>query len=500
MSVAVELSVAPPGWGTSPGDRATTGLRSHEAGQRSRAPRPPNVGDVVAHKYRLVGLLGRGSMGEVWLAHHLTLHENVAIKLLAHNATEITAEDASRAATRLQFEAQVAARLCRRTRHIVQVTDHGEAEGQAYLVMEPLEGMTLEARLMLCEWLPLSSVQVIVRQVARALEQAHVERVLHRDLKPSNLFLTKDEDGELLVKVLDFGIARAIHRESSMASLATGPGVVCGTPGYLSPEQARGEAWLDARCDLWALATIAYEALTNELPVSGCTPDELYKSAWMGATVPIRQRRPDLPRAIEAFFERAFAQDINERFATAQELFRGFDDACANGAQALPVAPTLASPTPRSPRSPQAATPEKLTDSAHPRRRMALLAALAFVPLVAALVAEVGLGSRARLHSTQEASPTSSAPGIEVLDPTEQPDPAGSGPTAAEEQQTNDVTSSLPTRAPRATAPRATAPRDPRVSQSTPSVHPDHHPSSPTGAPVSSAAPSAVVRDRSDVL
>jgi serine/threonine protein kinase len=496
MSVAVDLSIAPPGRGTSPGERAITGLRSHEVGQRSGVPRPPNVGDVIADKYRLVRLLGRGSMGEVWLAHHLTLHENVAIKLLAHGAMEVTAEDASRAATRLQFEAQVAARLCRRTRHIVQVTDHGEAEGQAYLVMEPLEGMTLEARLMLCEWLPLSSVQVIIRQVARALEHAHVERVLHRDLKPSNLFLTKDEDGELLVKVLDFGIARTIQRESSVGSLATGPGVVCGTPGYLSPEQARGEPWLDGRCDLWALATIAYEALTNELPVSGSTPDELYKNAWMGATIPIHERRPDLPRAVGAFFERAFAQDINERFATAQELFRGFDDACANGAQALRVAPTLASPTPRSPRSPRAATtPEKLEDSAHPRRRMALLAGLAVVPIVAALAAEIGLGSWAHLHSAQGARPTPSAPGIEAPEPMEQPDPAGPGPTAAEEQQTNDLTSSLPMR-----APRATAPRDPRVSQSTPSVHPDHHPSSPTGAPVSTAAPSAVVRDRSDVL
>jgi serine/threonine protein kinase len=495
MSVAVELSVAPPGRGTSPGERAATGLRSHEVGQRSRVPSPPNVGDVVAHKYRLVRLLGRGSMGEVWLAHHLTLHENVAIKLLAHTATEITAEDATRAATRLQFEAQVAARLCRRTRHIVQVTDHGEAEGQAYLVMEPLEGMTLEARLMLCEWLPLSSVQVIVRQVARALEHAHVERVLHRDLKPSNLFLTKDEDGELLVKVLDFGIARTIHRESSMASLATGPGIVCGTPGYLSPEQARGQAWLDGRCDLWALATIAYEALTNELPVSGGTPDELYKSAWMGATVPIRQRRPDLPPAIEAFFDRAFAAEISERFATAQELVRGFDDACANGAQAepvsrAPVSPTLVSPTPRSRRSPQAATtPEKLTGSAQRRRRMALLAALAFVPLVAA----VGQSSRARLDSSQEARPTPSAPGIEALEPSEPPapaasdPPAGSGPAAAEAPQTNEVTSSPPMRAPHATAPRGTSPHD-------------HRPSTPTGVPVSSAAPAPVVRDRSDVL
>jgi|HubBroStandDraft_1064217.scaffolds.fasta_scaffold00929_10 eukaryotic-like serine/threonine-protein kinase len=495
MSI-VKRSVAPAGRGISLGICVAAGPRPHEVQQGSIVMNTRNVGDVIAGKYRLLSLLGRGSMGEVWLAHHQTLHENVAIKLLARALEAASTEDASRAATRLQFEAQVAARLCRRTRHIVQVTDHGDADGLAYLVMEPLEGMTLEARLMLCEWLPLSSVQVIVRQVARALEHAHAERVLHRDLKPSNLFLAKDEDGELLVKVLDFGIARTIHRESSIASLSTGPGVVCGTPGYLSPEQARGQAWLDGRCDLWALATVAYEALTNELPVSGCTPDELYKSAWMGAIVPIRQRRPDLPRAVEAFFDCAFAQDIAHRFATAQELVRGFDDACANGAQAEPVSSTLLSHTLPSRRSPQASTrAEKRRGSAHPRRRAALLMALSFVPLVAALAAEVARQSQAHLGSSQEGRPAPSAT-TETPKPSEPADPAAPSPTAAAARPTNDVTSS-----PRTRLPRGTAPPDSRGSESLlPSVRPESHASSPTGAPVPSAAPAQVVRDRSDVL
>jgi serine/threonine-protein kinase len=415
-------------------------------------------------------------MGEVWLAHHQTLHENVAIKLLTRSLTEATTEDASRAATRLQFEAQVAARLCRRTRHIVQVTDHGDADGLAYFVMEPLEGMTLEARLMLCEWLPLSSVQVIVRHVARALEHAHAERVLHRDLKPSNLFLTKDEDGELLVKVLDFGIARAIHRESSMTSLSTSPGVVCGTPGYLSPEQARGQAWLDARCDLWALATIAYEALTNELPVSGCNPEELYKSAWMGATIPIGQRRADLPRAVEAFFARAFAQDIAQRFATAQELVRGFDEACTSGAQAEPISSTLVSNTLPSRRaSPQASTrPEKRAGRPHPRHRTALLTALAFLPLVVALVAMAGQRSRAHVDSSQEERPSPSAAALQTPEPSERPEPAASSPPAA-----------------------ATV----RVSESPPPPgRPDRRARNPAASPVQSATSGQVARDRSEVL
>jgi serine/threonine protein kinase len=496
MSV-VEHSAAPAGRETSPEIRVATGRRRHEVKQVSTVMSPLDVGDVVAGKYRLIRLLGRGSMGEVWLAHHQTLHENVAIKLLARTLTAATTEDASRAATRLQFEAQVAARLCRRTRHIVQVTDHGDADGLAYLVMEPLEGMTLEGRLMLCEWLPLSTVQVIVRQVARALEHAHAERVLHRDLKPSNLFLTKDEEGELLVKVLDFGIARAIHRESSMASFSTGPGVVCGTPGYLSPEQARGQAWLDARCDLWALATIAYEALTNELPVGGCTPDELYKSAWMGATVPIAQRRSDLPRAVEVFFERAFAQDIAQRFATAQELVRGFDDACASDAQAEPISSTLVSHTLPSRRSPQASTrPEKRGGSAHPRRRARLLMALSLLPLVAALAAGIGRRSSAHLDSRQERRPTPSAPTLDTPEPSEQPDPVASSPPAVATAETGGLTSS-----PETHPPPGTAPLDSRVSKSPlPLVRPDRRAPNPTGGPMPSAAPAQVVRDRSDVL
>ncbi len=456
---------------------------------------PRNVGDVIAGKYRLVRLLGRGSMGEVWLAHHQSLHENVAIKLLTHALTAGTAEDASRAATRLQFEAQVAARLSRRTRHIVQVTDLGDIDGLAYLVMEPLEGMTLEAKLMLCEWLPMSTVQVIVRQVARALEHAHAERVLHRDLKPSNLFLTKDEDGELLVKVLDFGIARTIHRESSINPLSTGPGVVCGTPGYMSPEQARGLSWLDARCDLWALATIAYEALTNELPVKGYSPDELYQSAWMGATIPIRQRRSDLPRSVEAFFERAFAQDIIHRFVTAQELARGFDDACEEATQSASSA-LLASQTLPSRSYPPVSTRPEGRGAQGPHRRRRLLTAAAFVPLVVVLVTQVGLRSREHLVPTQEAIATGPAPAPKLPEQSELPTPAAPTTTAAMARAEDLARSSTRgERHPVAVPIERRSPDSPGAP-----IRDDRRGPTLTVHPAPSAAPARVVRDRSEVL
>jgi len=269
------------------------------------------VETVIAEKYELFHILGRGAMGEVWLARHNTLFENVAIKLLAPWAW--TGGDRAQAIARFRLEARIAAHLARKTRHIVQVTDHGEVGDTAYIVMELLEGLTLEARLSRGESLPIATVQKVVRQVARALECAHAEGVLHRDLKPANVFLTRGEDGEMLVKVLDFGIAQIIRRNVTTGSFSTDRDLVFGTPGYMSPEQALGHAELDRRCDLWALATIAFESLTGELPVPGITPNELVNAVREARTVPLNQYRPDLPESVSLFFERAFAKNDDAR-------------------------------------------------------------------------------------------------------------------------------------------------------------------------------------------
>src|ERR1700761_9207231 len=252
-----------------------------------------DVGAVVAKKYELVRLLGRGSMGEVWVAHHNTLGEKLALKLLTQGPSgSDEVEDARQAAARFRFEAQVAARLSRKTRHIVRVHDHGEEDGLAYLVMELLDGQTLETALTRTPTLPMGSVVKVVQQVSRALVQAHAEGVLHRDLKPANVFLSTDEDGALLVKLLDFGIARALHAHKVPKSFVTHKGVVFGTPAYMSPEQARASTKLDHRCDLWALATIAYETLTGDLPVAGADAEELLRNLCAGRMVPIRARNP----------------------------------------------------------------------------------------------------------------------------------------------------------------------------------------------------------------
>jgi len=290
--------------------------------------RSPDIHDVVADKYQLLRMLGRGSMGEVWLARHNSLFENVAIKLLTQTLGT-DQEDRAQAAARFGFEARIAARLARKTRHIVQVTDHGEAEGVTYLVMEFLDGVTLETRLVGGDPLAPREVQDLVRQVAKALDCAHAEGVLHRDLKPPNLFLTKDEDGETLIKILDFGIAQIMRGHAPTGSFSSGQELIFGTPGYMSPEQAMGRADLDGRCDLWALATVAYEALTSQLPVAGGTVSELIDAAREARTIRLTAYRPDLPQSVAAFFERAFARDVDARFATAADLLRAFDAAFA---------------------------------------------------------------------------------------------------------------------------------------------------------------------------
>jgi serine/threonine-protein kinase len=296
-----------------------------------------DVGQVVAKKYELVRLLGRGSMGEVWSAHHQALREQVALKVLAWPPSGEDAEDPAVALARFRFEAQVAAHLSRKTRHIARVTDYGEDDGLPYLVMELLDGETLDAALRERGVMPPIEVAATVSQIARALGQAHLEGVAHRDLKPANVFLTRDEDGRLLVKLLDFGIARTIHAHRLPGTFSTAKGFVFGTPGYMSPEQTRASPKLDHRCDLWALATIAYQMMTGHLPVDGADTEEIMKNICAGRVVPLGQRNPALSAALGAFFDRAFADRVDDRFADAASLAHAFE--VAAGAETVIVPP-----------------------------------------------------------------------------------------------------------------------------------------------------------------
>lgn len=322
------------------------------------------AGQIVGAKYELVRFLGRGSMGEVWVARHRGLGEDVALKLLLPSPGHDQVEDPGTAAARFRFEARIAARLSRKTRHIVRVTDHGDEGGLPYLVMELLEGQTLDKRLLLHSTLPPAEVASIVAQIARALQGAHAEGVVHRDLKPANVFLARDEDGSLLVKLLDFGIARATRTLHTGSMLTTAPGVVFGTPGYMSPEQALVPK-VDYQCDLWALATVAYEALCGELPVPGTDVAGLMANLHDRRIVPVHARNPELPPGLAPFFERAFAAPLEQRFQGASELARAFERAVENSRSAVAsgaallrtVALRRAAPSTSGRRAPQTPSP-----------------------------------------------------------------------------------------------------------------------------------------------
>ncbi len=439
-----------------------------------------DVGHLVAGKYELGRLLGRGSMGEVWAAHHKTLAEQVALKLLTQADPADDLEDPATAAARFLFEAQVAARLSRKTRHIVRVTDHGEEDGLVYLVMELLEGETLENVLVRDGRVPIPMVATLVAQVSRALAAAHSEGVFHRDLKPANVFLSHDEDGKPLVKLLDFGIARTTHAHRTASAFATAKGLVFGTPSYMSPEQARASAKLDHRCDLWALATIAYEGITGELPVNGDDTDELLMNLCANRVVPLRERRPDLSEALDAFFAKAFAVRIDDRFQNAAELATAFHRALGS------VPP---------PMDEDAAGHDRTTETSFdvrvPKTRGRTVAVVLGVALMAFVA--IGVAWRALATSPPVAPPAAAAV---VEPPTASSPPEAPPPPALPSATLADPAPAVPVTAlPRASGRPPTGQVPPRPWSPSPPVTPAQ-----TTVPASpSPAPSKKV-DKSEVL
>jgi eukaryotic-like serine/threonine-protein kinase len=323
-------------------------------------------GMLVANKYELIRKLGTGAMGEVWAAKHLSLEEEVAIKLVRR---DVEHGDGTNAEDRFLLEARVSAALSRKTRHIVNVTDHGEDGPLAYLVMELLNGESLDARLARKGPLSLAQVVPIISQIARGLAVAHSEGIVHRDLKPSNVFVTKDGEGRALVKIVDFGIAklRASLRKIPLnatpavqggAKHATLTGFLLGTPAFMSPEQAKGKSNIDHRADVWALGVMAYHLLTAHYPFDGQTFEELIERLCKVRYTPILKHRPDLPEIVGDFFSRAFATRMNERFQSATAFAAAFEQLEPLSKLTLSLPP----PPPAPSLAPAAAEPERVAD------------------------------------------------------------------------------------------------------------------------------------------
>ncbi len=268
-------------------------------------------GEVVAGKYRLERELGKGSQGHVWESVHLQMGTPLAIKVLDPNL-------AYRPDYVSRFKREASAAAALRSPHVVQIFDFGIWEDIPYIAMELLEGEDLGSRLDRVRRLPPATVASIVTQVARALVRAHKRGIVHRDMKPDNIYLCADDEGEAeVVKILDFGVAKAV---GGVSLARTGTGIVLGTPYYMSPEQAQGDRRIDHRTDLWALGVITFEALVGRRPFEATNlGDLLVKICATDPPLPSKLAA-DVPEGFDQWFLRACARNPDDRFSSAKEM------------------------------------------------------------------------------------------------------------------------------------------------------------------------------------
>jgi len=281
----------------------------------------PPLGRIVAEKYRLLHVLGRGGMGTVWAAEHIDLDAKVAIKFIDPRVM-----DDWRAVERFSREARAAAAL--RGPHVVQVLDHGTYDDSPYIVMEYLHGRTLADHLEASSPLRPSEVIRIITQVARAMSRAHAQGIIHRDLKPGNVFLVDDADEGQIVKVLDFGVAKALRESSVREDSITDSGTLLGTLQYMSPEQFRGLE-VGHQCDLWSIAVMTFQCLIGVLPFPDNKPEALVSAICSDPIVIPSHVGRGLPTTVDRWFARALDRDPARRFQSARELAESLGEALA---------------------------------------------------------------------------------------------------------------------------------------------------------------------------
>ena len=266
-------------------------------------------------RYEIRSKIGEGGMGKVYLAEDTRLKRKVALKLLP---VELTTNQ-----NRLRrFEQEARAVSALNHPNIITIHEIGEMDGLRFIVSEFIEGRTLRER-MAGERLKLPVVLDVAAQVAGALAAAHAARIVHRDIKPENIMLR----GDGLVKVLDFGLAKLMEASRppvgsqlpTAARLKTEPGLVMGTPIYMSPEQARGLE-IDARTDVWSLGVILYEMLAGHPPFSGETTSHILVSILEREPPLLAKLAPDVPAELQRIARKALAKDRDERYQTARDL------------------------------------------------------------------------------------------------------------------------------------------------------------------------------------
>jgi serine/threonine-protein kinase len=280
------------------------------------------IAAVFADRYLIERQLGQGAMGTVYFARDLKHNRPVAIKVLRPElATALGPE-------RFLREISIAAHLAHP--HILPLHDSGETDGLLWYVMPYVDGESLRERLRRERQLPVEDALRLTCQVAAALDYAHRHDVVHRDIKPENILL---QDGDAVVA--DFGIARTMH--SGADEQLTSAGLAVGTPIYMSPEQAGGDALLDGRSDLYSLACVLYELLTGEPPFTGATAAALAARRASGSIPRIRTVRPLVTPALEQVLDKALSRVAADRFRTVGE-FRDALAACGSGTSGVGLA------------------------------------------------------------------------------------------------------------------------------------------------------------------
>jgi len=280
---------------------------------------PNQLPEFIAH-YRILRRLGKGGMGEVFLAEDTKLHgRKVALKVLPQELT--------RSESRLRrFKQEARAVLALNHPNILTVFEIGESAESYYIATEYIEGETLRH----CLWrepLRVDEALGVALQVSMALEAAHAEGIVHRDIKPENIMLRQDRFvRDRFVKVLDFGLAKLTDRESSSDPDAvtipiseTNPGLVMGTSGYMSPEQAQGES-IDARSDIFSLGVVLYEMIAGEQPFKGRTESHTRVSIIDHEAPPLADKAPHVPRQLERIVAKALAKDRFKRYQTITDF------------------------------------------------------------------------------------------------------------------------------------------------------------------------------------
>ena len=355
-------------------------------------------GSVLAGKFRVERELGRGAMGVVLLATDQLLGRKVALKLLepslAHDET---------ARARLLREANVASRLT--GRHVARVLEAGLLEdGAPYVAFEHLEGETLEAVVDRHERLPVPVAVGFVLEALDGLQEAHDLGLVHRDLKPANLFLARTKDGPAIVKVLDFGLARA---EDSARLTATGD--TLGSPAYMAPEQLRAGETVGPAADVWALGVTLFELLTGELPFAGDSVPAIAHKILRAPPTALAAVRDGVPAEIEQVITRCLCKAPAERFADAREMRIALEAASPHGPGALAFRTTAlelgpgdgAAPAPDDPRrAPPRPISTRTSDRRAPGGRSP------FALFVAVVLVTVGAGALVVAMVTRRATTT----------------------------------------------------------------------------------------------